>query len=85
LPLAGIAIRRDLADRLAPVVDQALRASVDYAFAHPNASREYVAAHAQEMDADVTRRHIKLYVNEYTRALDERAVQRMLEWADAGA
>jgi 1,4-dihydroxy-6-naphthoate synthase len=81
LPLAAIAIRRDLA-HLAPAIDAALKASVDYAFAHPDASREYVAAHAQEMDPDVTARHIRLYVNDYTRALDERAVLRMLEWGE---
>ena len=67
LPLAAIAIRRDLAPTLAPAIDRALRASVEYAFAHPDASRDYVAAHAQEMDPDVTRRHIQLYVNDYTR------------------
>ena len=79
LPLAAIAIRRDLA-HLAPAMDAALKASVEYAFAHPDASRDYVAAHAQEMDPDVTARHIKLYVNDYTLALDESAVQRMLDW-----
>ena len=81
LPLAAIAIRRDLAARLAADVDRALRASVDYAFAHPEASRAFVAAHAQEMDPDVMSRHIQLYVNDYTRALDEDAVHRMLTWA----
>ncbi len=80
LPLAAIAIRRTLAPELAAPFDRALRASVDYAFAHPEASREYVAAHAQEMDPDVAERHIRLYVNDYTRALDERAVMTMLEW-----
>ena len=80
LPLAAIAIRRDLAPRLAPAVDAALRASVEYALAHPDASRGYVAAHAQEMDPDVTARHIQLYVNHYTLDLDEHAVRRMLEW-----
>lgn len=79
LPLAGIAIRRDLADAFRDDIDRALRASVEYAFAHPEASRAYVAAHAQEMDPGVTARHIKLYVNDYTLALDDRAVQRMLE------
>ena len=79
LPLAAIAIRRELA-HIAPAMDAALKASVEYAFAHPDASRDYVAAHAQEMDPDVTARHIKLYVNDYTLALDESAVQRMLEW-----
>ncbi len=80
LPLAAIAIRRDLAPRLAPAIDRALRASVEYAFAHPDASAAYVASLAQEMDPDVTARHIKLYVNDYTVALDERAVLMMLEW-----
>lgn len=80
LPLAAIAIRRDLAATLAAPVDAALRASVEYAFAHPRASDAYVAAHAQEMSPDVVRRHIQLYVNHYTVALDERAVHVMLEW-----
>jgi 1,4-dihydroxy-6-naphthoate synthase len=82
LPLAAIAIRRDLAPRLAPTMDDALRASVEYAFAHPGASKNYVASLAQEMDPDVTARHIQLYVNDYTRALDERAVGKMLEWGE---
>ncbi len=82
LPLAAIAVRRDLAPQLAPAVDQSLRASVDYALAHPDASRDYVAAHAQEMDPDVMARHIRLYVNDYTRALDEQAVRRMIAWAE---
>lgn len=80
LPLAAIAIRRDLAPQLAPAIDDALRASVEYAFAHPEASRDYVASLAREMDPQVTARHIQLYVNDYTRALDEGAVQKMLEW-----
>ena len=53
---------------------RALRSSVEYAFTNPDASREYVAAHAQEMDPAVVAQHIRLYVNDYTLALDERAV-----------
>ena len=80
LPLAAIAIRRDLAPSLAATVDAGLRASVEYAFAHPEASRQYIASLAQEMDPQVAARHIQLYVNDYTRALDETAVEKMLEW-----
>jgi predicted solute-binding protein len=32
------------------------------------------------MQPEVTRRHIDLYVNEYTRNLDERAVRRLVDW-----
>ena len=80
LPLAAIAIRRDLVTPIGAAVDAALRASVEYAFAHPAASEAYVAAHAQEMSAEVVRRHIQLYVNRYTVELDERAVHVMLDW-----
>ena len=82
LPLAAIAIRRDLASSLAPVVDRALRLSVEYAFSHPDASRDYVASLAREMDPDVARRHIDLYVNDYTVQLDEPAVLKMLAWGE---
>lgn len=81
LPLAAIGIRRDLIER-APEFDQALRASVDYAFAHPEASHDYVHQYAQEMDPVVAQRHIDLYVNQYTQALDESAVQRFFEIAE---
>jgi 1,4-dihydroxy-6-naphthoate synthase len=80
LPLAAIAIRRDLAAAHGSEIDRALCASVEYALEHPDASREYVAQHAQEMDAAVVAKHIELYVNDYTRALDERAVHTLLEW-----
>jgi 1,4-dihydroxy-6-naphthoate synthase len=80
LPLAAIAIRRDLAGAHAATMDRALRASVEYAFAHPDASREYVREHAQEMDPAVAAKHIQLYVNDYTLAFDERAVYALLDW-----
>ena len=80
LPLAAIAIRRDLVATHGSAIDRALRASVESAFAHPDASREYVAEHAQEMDASVVAKHIRLYVNDYTVALDERSVHAILDW-----
>jgi 1,4-dihydroxy-6-naphthoate synthase len=81
LPLAAIAIRRDLAASCGNEIDRALRSSVEHAFAHPEASREYVASHAQDMDASVIAKHIGLYVNDYTIALDQAAVRVLLEWA----
>lgn len=83
LPLAAIAVRRDLVADIGREIDAGLRASVEYAFAHPDASQAYVAAHAQEMAPDVVRRHIDLYVNRYTVELDEQAVEAMLQWSTA--
>jgi len=64
VPLAGICARADLDSELAAAAEAAIRASVAYAFANPQASRRYVRAHAQEMSDAVCDAHIRLYVNE---------------------
>lgn len=64
VPLAAICARDDVAER--DEIEAAIRASVEYAFAHPDASAEYVAAHSQEMSPEVCRQHIELYVNEFS-------------------
>jgi 1,4-dihydroxy-6-naphthoate synthase len=68
IPLGAILARRTLD---VPVLARAARESVEYAWAHPDASADYVAAHASEMSPDVQRRHIALYVNEFTRDLGD--------------
>jgi 1,4-dihydroxy-6-naphthoate synthase len=66
IPLGGIVVRRSLPDAVKARINAVVRRSVEYAFAHPDASREYVRDHAQEMSDDVMRRHIDLYVNDYS-------------------
>lgn len=81
IPLGAILARRSLGDVHIRQIDRAIRASVEHAFAHPHASADYVRAHAQEMDPEVTRRHIDLYVNAHSLDLGadgERAVEALL-------
>jgi 1,4-dihydroxy-6-naphthoate synthase len=66
IPLGAIVARRSLGEAAITELAGVVRASVEYAFAHPEASREYVLAHAQEMDPEVAKAHIALYVNEFT-------------------
>lgn len=66
VPLAGICARASLDPDLAHAAERAIRASVQYAFDHPDASRNYVAQHAQEMSPAVCAQHIALYVNEFS-------------------
>lgn len=66
IPLGGIAIRRDLDEAFKWEVQEALAASVLYAKNNPAASAAYVASLAQEMDPEVRRQHIDLYVNDYS-------------------
>jgi len=81
IPLGAIVARRSLGPELIAELTRTIRASVDYAFAHPEASRDYVMANAQELDPEVAKAHIALYVNEFTRDLGPEglaAVRRLL-------
>lgn len=69
IPLGGIIAHRRLGPALIRKIDQGLRASVITARRHPEASREFVRSHAQELEDDVIAAHIALYVNDYTVAL----------------
>jgi len=81
VPLAGICVRSDVDPGTASALERAIRASVQYAFDHPQASRAYVRAHAQEMSDAVCDEHIKLYVNEHSLDVGDeglRAIQRLV-------
>jgi 1,4-dihydroxy-6-naphthoate synthase len=61
-----------------------MRRSVEFAFAHRDASLPYVRAHAQEMSEAVMYQHIDLYVNTYSVDLGaegRRAVQVLFDRA----
>lgn len=66
VPLAGIFGRNDLPPELVDEAETAIRSSVEYAFAHPEASRDYVRSLAQELSDEVCAAHIALYVNEHS-------------------
>lgn len=75
VPLAGICARADLDAETVAAAERAIRASVQYAFDHPEASREYVRAHSQEMSDAVCDAHIALYVNERSLDVGEEGVR----------
>ena len=75
IPLGGIAVRRALGADFASVFDRVLHRSISYAFAHPEASRDYVASYARELSADIQRKHIDLFVNRFSLDLGEEGRQ----------
>jgi 1,4-dihydroxy-6-naphthoate synthase len=82
IPLGGIVASRALPAHVIARVDRIFRRSVEFAFAHPDASLPFVREHAQEMSEQVMRQHIELYVNEYSIDLGpdgRRAVNLLLE------
>lgn len=82
IPLGGIAIKRQIQPEIRSRFDSLLRQSVQYAFDNPDASKDYVSCHSQEMDEEVMRSHINLYVNDFSLNLGEKgkaAITKMYE------
>ncbi|MDX2192399.1 MAG: 1,4-dihydroxy-6-naphthoate synthase [Gemmatimonadales bacterium] len=81
VPLAGICARADLDAETARAAESAIRASVEHAFAHREASRAYVRAHAQELSDDVCDQHIRLYVNAHSIDVGDDGLRAILRLA----
>lgn len=84
IPLGGIVVRKDLSLATRQQLDALVSESVRYAFADRTASRDYVRAHAQEMDDAVMQSHIELYVNTFSENLGpegRNAVQTLFDMA----
>ena len=72
IPLGGIVVSKSLDDLVQKKVQRVLKRSIEFAFAQPYESQDYVRQHAQEMDIDVMNSHIQLYVNDYSIELGEK-------------
>lgn len=73
IPLGCIAIHKDMLNHKS-AVESMIRASTAYATDHPDASREFVKTHSQEIDEGVIAEHISLYVNEFTLSLGQTGI-----------
>lgn len=69
IPLGGICIRRDIPYETAKQVEEQIRKSLQLSWNSYPALSEFVTIHAQEMEEEVMRQHINLYVNEYSSSL----------------
>jgi len=69
IPLGCIAARRSLGPEKIGAIDRAIRASVEYSFAHRNECLPYIRSKSQELEPEIVRSHIDLYVNDFSRDL----------------
>lgn len=79
IPLGAILVRRDLDDGLARQVNDAIVRSLRFARSNEGAVMKYVREHATEMQEDVMRKHIDLYVNEYSEDVGETGIAAVNE------
>jgi 1,4-dihydroxy-6-naphthoate synthase len=71
IPLGGIVIKRNFSEEIKQKVNRVIRKSIEFAFANPESSMPYVRQHAQEMSEEVMKKHIALYVNNFSVNLGE--------------
>jgi len=80
IPLGGIIAQPHVPAETVQAFEQQLAKSIRYAWAHEEEAMPYVRQYAQEMQDDVMRQHIGLYVNAYSEALGpagHEAIQRL--------
>lgn len=84
IPLGAIVARRSFGTEVLKKIERTIKASVDFAFAHPGACLDYIRTHSQEMAQDVVESHIGLYVNEYSRELGKEGMAAIEQFLARG-
>jgi len=74
VPLGGIAVSRKLSLETGQKVNRILRRSIEFAFKNPELSAEYVCSNARELDRTIQKRHIELFVNNYSTDIGESGI-----------
>ncbi|PSL50132.1 1,4-dihydroxy-6-naphthoate synthase [Chitinophaga niastensis] len=84
IPLGGIFIRKDVPAATRAQLDTLIHKSLQYSYTTYPQLSDYVKSHAQEMDEQVMRQHIDLYVNDFSLDLGKEgkaAVEALMEAA----
>lgn len=66
IPLGGIVVKRNIDISFQKTIDHLIKQSVEFAFANPENCMPFVKLHAQEMSEEVIKKHIALYVNDFS-------------------
>ncbi len=72
IPLGGIVAKRNIEINEVRKINELIRKSIEYSFTNYPYITEYVKKYSQEMQDDIIRKHIDLYVNNYSMDLGER-------------
>ncbi len=77
IPLGLIAVRRSLPEKLKMEIRASIEDSIAFADNHLDQIWSYIRSHAAEMDEEVIMKHIRLYVNSYSKSLGTRGIEAL--------
>ena len=66
IPLGGIVAHKRISEKTVNDIDMLIKKSIEFSFGNYPVLSQYVKDHAQEMDPEVMKKHIDLYVNDYS-------------------
>lgn len=69
IPLGGIVAKKTLPQNQVSQIDAMIKASIEYSWQQYPRLSDFIRLHSQEMNEEVMRQHINLYVNDYSLAL----------------
>ena len=75
IPLGGIVVKKSIQPQIQELIDLLIKQSIEFAFANYPVLNEYIRSHSQEMSEDVMRKHIELYVNDYSLNLGKKGIE----------
>ncbi len=82
IPLGGIVISNNVGKKDQIAIQRLIKESIQFAEKKPDAARGFILENAQEMEDQVIKSHINLYVNDFSKDLKEegrRAVQLLYD------
>jgi 1,4-dihydroxy-6-naphthoate synthase len=82
IPLGGIAIKRSLPENVKTDINNILKSSIEYAFTNPNSSMNFMKQNAVELDEQIIKKHVALYVNNFSLDLGiegKKSVEKLME------
>lgn len=66
IPLGGIVVKRSMNNDVKEAIQRVLHRSILFAMQHPEEPLAFMTQYAQEMDPQVMRKHVGLYVNDFS-------------------
>jgi 1,4-dihydroxy-6-naphthoate synthase len=82
IPLGGIVVKSSFKPLLQQTIGRLTRQSIQYAYSKYPELNDYIRDHAQEMSEEVMRKHIDLYVNDYSLSLGKEGKEAVIKLMD---
>lgn len=82
IPLGGIVGKRTIDEKILREVDKLIKKSIEYSYSNYPLITDYIKQHSQEMEEEVMKKHIDLYVNNYSLDLGEDGKNAILKFIE---